>query len=192
MCGPTAGNGSADRNDDSQSAMSCPFHLMTSRTWRMPFSLQFWSSMQSNTVSEGRGDGKRCRRGFPRTRERMVVLGSGMIFHSRDGTSDENENSPTPIIPPPWCEMARHLLPTGTGASATQPLWRLLGNPSSPPGHRSASCISNNSAYMHLLAHGLVFLFDTLVVAFFRFPLRLDDWDVETPLDSVCASWLDT
>lgn len=80
MCGPYhAGNGTADRNDDSQSAMSCPFHLMTSRTWRMPLSLQFWSSMQSNTVSDGRGDGKRAMSGFPRTRERMVVLGTGVF-----------------------------------------------------------------------------------------------------------------
>ena len=38
---------------------------------------------------------------------------------------------------------------------------------------------------MHLLAHALVFLLETLVVAFFRFPLRLD---VVATLESVCSS----
>ena len=34
--------------------------------------------MQSNTVSDGRGDGKRAIRGLPRTLERRVVLGAGV------------------------------------------------------------------------------------------------------------------
>ena len=95
-------HGSTDRNDDSQSPMSCPFHLMTSRTWRMPFSLQFWSNIQSNTVSDGRGDGKRAMRGLPRTRERRVVLGTGEVrVYDDELPMKKQKNSPTPIVPPP-------------------------------------------------------------------------------------------
>src|ERR1700722_3504732 len=111
-------------------------------------------------------------RGLPKMRERIVVFGTDEIFSFQPCGTHRQVNVPAPIVPPPWCEIARHLFPTGTGARATQPVSRSLGNPSSPPVHRSVSCISNSSAYMHLLAHGLVFLSEGFVPFFF--PLRLE------------------
>lgn len=55
--------------------------------------------------------------------------------------------------------MAKHLFPTGTGVTATQPVSRSPGIPSVAPSKSDislSSVISSNSAYMHLSAHLLL------------------------------------
>lgn len=63
-------------NGVSQSPKSCPFHVTTSRTWRIPLSRQLSSKIQSKTVCGGRVEGKGFMRGLPSTRERIVVFGT--------------------------------------------------------------------------------------------------------------------
>jgi hypothetical protein len=113
----------------SQSPTSCPFHLTTSNTCNIPFSFQFASKMQSNTVKGGKADGNRAKRDFPRSRDRSVVFGTDQEWGKTKKSSEEN-NVPTPATPADCCVTAKHRLPTGTGATATQPVSKSLGKPS--------------------------------------------------------------
>ena len=63
-------------NEVSQSPMSWPFHLITSRTCRMPLWVQFWSRIQSRIVFCGRIEGKAGNRCFPTNRDRRTVFGT--------------------------------------------------------------------------------------------------------------------
>lgn len=58
----------------SQSPISWPFQVSTSNTCTIPLNFQFSSRIQSSAVCGGRGDGKGFIKGFPSTRDRIVVF----------------------------------------------------------------------------------------------------------------------